>query len=143
MALNGSIASNSSRLALAQPDLTQPLGTRVLETGDARGALALSNVANANINIGAGGALGAQTTTLATFASRLGGEAGRRASDADATQTNAAAVANAATAQRSSVEGVKLDDELVKMTQYQQSYAAASRLIQAAKDMFDVLLAIK
>jgi len=29
------------------------------------------------------------------------------------------------------------------MTQYQQSYAAASRLIQAAKDMFDVLLAIK
>jgi len=40
------------------------------------------------------------------------------------------------------VEGVSLDDELMKMTVYQNSYAAAARVIQAASDMLDVLLSI-
>ncbi|MEJ0022183.1 MAG: flagellar basal body rod C-terminal domain-containing protein [Alphaproteobacteria bacterium] len=46
-------------------------------------------------------------------------------------------------ARRSSYEGVQLDTEMVRMTQFQQSYAASSRLIQAAKDMYDILLAIR
>ena len=33
-----------------------------------------------------------------------------------------------------------LDEELVKMTTYQQAYAAASRMIQAARDLFDITL---
>ena len=37
-------------------------------------------------------------------------------------------------------EGVNLDDELVRMTVYQNSYAAASRIIQAADEMFRILL---
>jgi flagellar hook-associated protein 1 FlgK len=73
----------------------------------------------------------------------LGGDAGRRAADADNAMGSAEAVLQAANARRSSVEGVQLDNELVMMTQFQQSYAAASRLIQAARDMFDILLAIK
>ena len=41
---------------------------------------------------------------------------------------------------RMSEEGVNLDEELVNMTTYQQAYAAASRMIQAAKDLFDITL---
>ncbi len=41
---------------------------------------------------------------------------------------------------RSSEEGVNLDEELVNMTTYQQSYSAAARLITAAKDMYDTIL---
>ena len=41
---------------------------------------------------------------------------------------------------RMSEEGVNLDEELVKMTTYQQAYAAASRMIQAAKDLYDICL---
>ncbi len=37
-------------------------------------------------------------------------------------------------------EGVNLDEELVKMTTYQQAYAAASRMITAARDLYDVIL---
>jgi len=33
-----------------------------------------------------------------------------------------------------------MDEELVKLTTYQQAFNASSRLIQAAKDMYDVLL---
>jgi len=41
---------------------------------------------------------------------------------------------------RDSVSGVNLEEELVKLTTFQQSFNAASRLIQAAKEMSDVLI---
>jgi flagellar hook-associated protein 1 FlgK len=128
---------------VAKPDLTAALGATVMESGDGRGALALAGAADATRVIPAAGALAAQSTTLTAYASLLGGDAGRRAADADNSKGSAEAVLQAASARRSSVEGVQLDNELVKMTQFQQSYAAASRLIQAARDMFDILLAIK
>lgn len=143
LSVNPTILANPAKLALARPDLSVPLGTKILEAGDARGAIALAAAGSSAISFAASGVMASQTTTLSSYASRLGGEAGRRAEDATAAQQSADAVATAATERRSSVEGVKLDDELVKMTQYQQSYAAASRVIQAAKDMWDVLLSIK
>ena len=41
---------------------------------------------------------------------------------------------------RAGVSGVNLDEELVKLTTYQQSYNASTRIIQAAKDLYDILL---
>ena len=35
-----------------------------------------------------------------------------------------------------------MDDELMKMTVYQNSYAASARVIQAATEMMDVLLSL-
>ena len=40
---------------------------------------------------------------------------------------------------RQAVEGVNLDEELVRMTTYQQAFNASARMIQAAKELFDVL----
>ena len=45
-----------------------------------------------------------------------------------------------ASARQSNYEGVNLDEELVKMTTYQQAFNASARLVQAAKDMYDTLL---
>jgi flagellar hook-associated protein FlgK len=50
------------------------------------------------------------------------------------------ALAKEATARRVSVEGVNLDEELVLMTTYQQAFNASARMVQAAKDMYDILL---
>jgi flagellar hook-associated protein 1 FlgK len=90
----------------------------------------------------AAGVLTAQSTTLAVYAARLGGEAGRLAADAQRAANGAEAVATAAGDRRAQIEGVSLDDELLKMTTYQNAYAAAARVIQAATDMLDVLMAI-
>ena len=38
-----------------------------------------------------------------------------------------------------SVEGVNLDEELVRLTTYQQAFNASARMIQAAKELYDVL----
>jgi flagellar hook-associated protein 1 FlgK len=79
---------------------------------------------------------------LSLYASRLGGEAGRLANDAARDANGAEAVATAATDRRAQIEGVSVDDELIKMTAYQNAYAAAARVIQAATDMFDILLSM-
>ena len=42
-------------------------------------------------------------------------------------------------ARRQSVEGVNIDEELVRLTTYQQAFNASARMIQAAKELFDVL----
>lgn len=136
------IAANPGRLAVGRPDLTAALGARVIEGGDNRGASALVGARDVVRNFDASGFLTAQSTTLAVYAARLGGEAGRLAADAQRAEIGSQAIATAAADRRAQIEGVSLDDELLKMTTYQNSYAAAARVIQAATDMLDILLSI-
>jgi len=136
------IATNPILLAVGQPDLSVDLGERLIESGDGRGAAALIAARDAPRSFTANGVLTAQTTTLASYASRLGGEAGRMATDAERAATASLAVQNAANDRRAVVEGISLDDELMKMTVYQNSYAASARVIQAATEMLDILMSI-
>lgn len=140
--VNSAVAGDPTRLAVGRPDLSVALGDRVIESGDNRGAAALLHARDSVWDFPAAGLLASQSTSLALYAARLGGEAGRLASDAQRNSVGAEAVATAAADRRGQVEGVTLDDELLRMTTYQNSYAAAARVIQAAKEMFDVLLAI-
>lgn len=136
------IGANPILLAVGRPDLTVDIGDRIVEDGDSRGAAALLGARDTTRSFGANGVLTAQTTTLGIYAARLGGEAGRMAADAERAATGSLAVANAANDRRGAVEGVSLDDELMKMTVYQNSYAASARVIQAATEMLDILLSI-
>jgi flagellar hook-associated protein 1 FlgK len=138
--VNGLIAADPSRLAVGHPDLTTTLGQQIIEGGDNRGAAALVGARDSVRSFAAAGSLTAQSTTLGTYATRLGGEAGRLASSAQRAADGAQAVATAASDRRSQVESVNMDDELAKMTTYQNAYAAAARVIQAATQMLDILL---
>ena len=40
-----------------------------------------------------------------------------------------------------SVSGVSLDEEAANLIRYQQSYAAAARIITTAREIFDTILA--
>lgn len=137
------VASMPSRLSLGKPDLTAAMGTRVVEAGDTRGAQALIASKDATRYFPAAGTIPAQTTSIGVYASRLAGEAARMADSAAKAETGAKAVYTAATERRVQAEGVSIDEELIRMTQFQQSYAASSRLIQAAKEMLDILLSLK
>lgn len=140
--VNTLIANNTNRLAVGRPNISGLIGAKVIEAGDNRGASALAAARNSMQSFGAAGVLTAQTGTLATYAARLGGEAGRLASDAERQALGAAAVATAAADRRGEMESVSIDDELMKMTTYQNAYAAAARVIQAATEMLDVLMTI-
>lgn len=140
--VNTQVANDPSRLAIGKPDMTVDIGDRLIEEGDNRGATALLGARDSTRSFDAAGVLTAQSTSLGIYAARLGGEAGRLASDAQRGADGATAVATAANDRRSDVEGVNLDDELMKMTTYQNAYAASARVIQAATDMLDVLMSI-
>ena len=134
------IAADGMKLAFAKFDTTAAVGASSLAPGDGRGAVALAGVANASARFQKAGSAGAITTTLTQYAAQMSGSIAQKASGAADRQTAAQTVATEADTRRASVEGVNLDEELIKLTTYQQSYNASARLISAVKDMYDVLL---
>jgi flagellar hook-associated protein 1 len=135
-------AANPLLLAVGRPDVAAAIGLRIVEAADNRGAIALARAKDNVRSFAAAGVLTAQNTTLATYAARLGGEAGRMASDASRQAKGAEAIAAAAGERRAHIEGVNLDDELLRMTTFQNAYSAAARVIQAATEMLDILMTI-
>ena len=78
--------------------------------------------------------------TLSDFTSSIGGDIGRLSAQAKSDKETADSFKAEADARRANVEGVNLDEELVKLTSFQQAYSAAARMIKAVDDMYDILL---
>jgi flagellar hook-associated protein 1 FlgK len=136
------IAANSMLLSMAQLNLSATAGQTAVSPGDARGAQLLASAGTATTTFDPAGTFGSLTTTLTQYGSQLSGAVAQQASSADAQKTSAQAISAEADSRRSSVEGVNLDEELVKLTTYQQSYNAAARIIQAVSDLYTILLQI-
>jgi flagellar hook-associated protein 1 len=141
LSINSAIAADPRKLAFARPDLT---GVSVGQVGvglaDSRGAQALFDVTRTRLEFSGPTGTTGRTMTLSDYASSLGGDVGTRAGQAEADKASAVAFSEEATTRRSNVEGVNLDEELVKLTSYQQAYSAAARMIRAADEMYQALL---
>lgn len=136
------IANNRNLLATAAPQLAGAVpGDRVINEGDGRAAGNLAAVFEQVRTFQAEGLTAAQST-IADFSARLAGEAGSLAATAERSRSAAVALSDETGARRAAVEGVNLDEELVRLTQYQQSYTAAARLIQTADELLQILLTI-
>jgi len=138
--IRADITSDPKRLALAQLNLAAPAGTSVLGSGDGRGAGLLAAAGQNAARFQAGGGSTGGLMSISRYASDLSGEIGSRASAAKTRAESAAAIQTEAKARQSGHEGVNLDEELVAMTTYQQSFNASARMIQAAREMYDTLL---
>ncbi|MBV5259298.1 flagellar hook-associated protein FlgK [Synechococcus moorigangaii CMS01] len=136
------LRSNSSALAFSRLDIngaTVP-GDLVLTEGDGRGGQALYDAfSTARRFDGAGGFAGG-TASLQAYGARLAGDVGSRAARAERAADSALSVKEAADRKRMDVEGVNMDEELANMILYQQAYNAAARMIQASKEMTDIIL---
>lgn len=135
------LSGDPTKLALAKLDLSVTSGP-ALRPGDGSGALGLAAAGDQTTAFSAAGTLGAVNMTLTRYASEFGGSIGRDAAAADTRASAADAVMTEATQRRQAVEGVNLDEELVRLTTYQQAFSASARMIQAAKEMIDTLVNI-
>lgn len=134
------IQSDPTKLAFAHLDLTVAAGQPALRPGDGQGAVGLAQSGNVTTQFLAAGSLGQISATVSRYASELGGAIGRDADAASTAKQSADAIQTEAQNRRSSVESVKLDEELVRLQTYQQAFNASARMIQATKDLFDTLL---
>lgn len=128
------------KLALAKLNLSVAPGQPALRPGDNTGALALAEAGELTGRFGKAGETHAADMTLTRYAMEFAGRIGRQASAAESSRMGADAVKVEADTRRQSVEGVNIDEELVLLTTYQQAFNASARMVQAAKDLFDVLL---
>lgn len=134
------ITADPKRLALAQLNLAAPAGTSALGSGDGRGASLLAGAGQTAANFQGGGGSSGGLMSISRYASDMSGEIGARASAAKTRAESASAIQTEAKARQSGHEGVNLDEELVAMTTFQQSFNASARMIQAAREMYDTLL---
>lgn len=136
------IQQDPGKLALAQLNLSAAAGTSALSKNDGRGGLLLADAGKKNVNFASAGGHSGGTKTLSSYAADFAGDLGAKASAAKTRAETATALAQEADSRRNSSEGVNMDEELVNMTTFQQAYNASARLIQASKDMYDVLIGI-
>ncbi|PZO05100.1 MAG: flagellar hook-associated protein FlgK [Alphaproteobacteria bacterium] len=134
------VRQNPAKLALAQFDLTAAVGSRGLLSGDGRGATALADAGNRATAFQAAGGARSSTQTVSRYAAELSGAIGGKAASAKSRADSAEAIRTEATARQTAFEGVNLDEELVLLTTYQQAFNASARLIQASRELYDILL---
>jgi flagellar hook-associated protein 1 len=140
-AIRSDIQTNPSRFSAGQAQLENALvGARVIATGDGAGASAMAALSNRLLSVSSASGLNTAPTTLADFGGRIAGDVGSRAQQASRDLTSAESIRAETERRRTGLEGVNLDEELMNMNQFQQAYAAASRVIQAARDLYDILL---
>ncbi|RAK51486.1 flagellar hook-associated protein FlgK [Phenylobacterium deserti] len=137
--LDPAIAANSAKLALAKLNLNVAAGAPALTPGDGDGARLLAASGDVITQFQSAGVLAGGKMSVSRYASEMGGAIGREAAAAETRAGSANAVKTEANNRRQSVEGVNLDEELVRLTTYQQAFNASARMIQAAKELFDVL----
>jgi flagellar hook-associated protein 1 FlgK len=131
--------ADPSKLPFAKLDLTVAAGVPALATGDGRGALALAKAGDSTASFANAGDTAGSKKSVLNYGADFSGSIARKAAAATSRKEAADSVKTEVDAQRQSQEGVNLDEELVNLTTYQQAFNASARLIQATKDMFDVL----
>ena len=138
--VNPIVYNDPSKLSLAKVNLAAAAGQANLLAGDGSGGQELAGVGTTALTFAKTGLNSGGISTLERYGSDLAGQVGNLAANAKTMKESNGSLLTEASSRRNSYEGINLDEELVNLTTYQQGYSAAGRLIQAAKDMYDVLL---
>ena len=117
-----------------QPDLIAAATDPLLLPGDNRGALALAELRTTAL---AGGESAGDTLRGVL------GDFGARLSEATVSLEARSAAEGRLEELQSELSGVSLDEEMTKLLQFRQSYAAAARVIQTADELMQEVVALK
>jgi len=101
--------------------------------GDNRNALLLASIQQQS-------GLNGGTSTISNVYGGLVAEVGTRTRESELNQAAQQTLLQQAQANRDSVSGVNLDEEIADLLRFQQSFQAAAQIISIADDLFQVLL---
>jgi flagellar hook-associated protein 1 FlgK len=143
-AVNPALAASPQRLAVGQPSITasSAAGDSIVGSGDSRGLVALQNLATSQQSFSAVGNIGAQVSTLDSYAATFYQDAATQGATVDSNATEQSDRLSEAQTRQSSVSGVNLDEELSNMMIYQQAYSAGARILQTVNQMYASLMQV-
>jgi flagellar hook-associated protein 1 FlgK len=82
------------------------------------------------------------STSMSNFLAAIVGRIGKQTSDAATNNDHQTMITNYLNNQRESISGVSLDEEMLRLIQYQMGYNAAGKLVTTVNDMLDVLMGL-
>ncbi|WP_147822315.1 flagellar hook-associated protein FlgK [Salidesulfovibrio onnuriiensis] len=116
-------------------------GAGEVNEGDNTIALALAELATKEVTITT--IYGSVEQDLQSYFDSLVSEVGGDVSTASTNAAYYSTLAEDLAEQQEEVSGVNIDEELTMLMRYQQSYAAAAKMITTASELFDIVLALK
>ncbi len=118
-----------------------------ISQGDNANALSMADVQHKSITMkrwthdrGSDAKSSLTTTSLDGYYSAMTGSMGITARRIKSSREFADIIVNNLTQQRDSVSAVSLDEEMIKLIQYQHAFSAASKLLTVADEMLDTLI---
>ncbi|OHC82985.1 MAG: flagellar hook-associated protein FlgK [Rhodospirillales bacterium RIFCSPLOWO2_12_FULL_67_15] len=123
------------------PDLGAA-GLYYTSLGDDSAALMLAQALNTNVAFKTAGHLGALTTSFSGYATQVLAENSNRADNNASDAELSKLLFDSLKTKSDNVRGVNLDEEMSSLLLFQQSYAAAARVVSVIQRMFDALNAI-
>ena len=136
------ISNNVNLLSLAKFDDTALVGATALSFGDQRGGIALQELENKNVNIGAAGGLSSFNSTLGQYTAAVLADFGFRAQLAEGFGEDSKILLGELNQRIQSVSGVNVDEELSNMIIFQNAYSSSARMLNVAQELFDEILRI-
>jgi flagellar hook-associated protein 1 FlgK len=128
-------SAQDMQVKITDPNLIAASATAAGVPGDGSNATAIGNIANTNIISG-------NSSTPTDYYSAIVAEAGNDAQSANTNNTSQSALVTQLQTQQQSVSGVSLDQQAVNLTQYENSYEAAGKLISTISTLFNTLIAM-
>jgi flagellar hook-associated protein 1 len=116
-----------------------PFGAYALSAGDDTVVRQMAETLASTASFAPAGGLPATNAGLADYAALLISDASALAAESSSTSEFQQNLVDAIRQKSDSLRGVNLDEELSNLMLYEQSYSAAARVVQAIKEMFDVL----
>jgi flagellar hook-associated protein 1 FlgK len=114
-------------------------GLYFTSSGDDTSALQLAEALNTNLAFETAGHLGGITTSFTGYASQILSENANRADNNTADSELSQALFDSLKTKSDNVRSVNLDEEMSSLLLFQQSYAAAARVVTVVQRMFDAL----
>ena len=117
-------------------------GLYFTSAGDDSSALQLAQALTTNVTFKTAGHLGGITTSFSGYATQILAENANRADNNESDAELSQSLFDSLKTKSDNVRGVNLDEEMSSLLLFQQSYAAAARVVSVVQRMFDALNAI-
>ena len=128
MAVSSTVLNNTDKIAAG-----------LSGTGDGQNALDISNLQNSLVFSSGAFTPGSGSATFDDFYNSLVSGLGTGSRSSETVLKQQEGVMLQLDAQRESISGVSLDEEMVNLIKFQQAYAASARMVTVIEEMFDVL----